>query len=167
MILETEADFEIVAEGAEVAEGVKVSQKLNPKVILMDLRMPGMDVITAIQHLSQDQPEAAVIILTTYNEDELMFEGLKAGARGYLLKDTERTPLFNSIRAAARGETLLSPEIMERVLSQVDKLKKPRKDLEKNFLTEREQEVLSGVAEGKTSKEAARPNSLNDPIMYW
>ncbi len=83
----------------------------------MDLRMPNMDGLTAIERLRAEQPEIAVVILTTFNEDDLMLRGLQAGARGYLLKDTDRATLFDTIRAAARGETLLKPEIMARLLS--------------------------------------------------
>ena len=118
LILETEPDFEVIGEAADGVEAVNLATELSPDVILMDLRMPRMDGLTAIQHLQTEQPDIAIIILTTYTEDELMFKGLKSGARGYLLKDTERATLFNTIRAAARGETLLSPQVMERVLAQ-------------------------------------------------
>jgi NarL family two-component system response regulator YdfI len=151
LILETVADFDVVGEAQDGAEAVRLAEELQPKVILMDLRMPGMDGITALQTLQKEQPEISVIILTTYNEDDLMFKGLQAGARGYLLKDTGRETLFNTIRAAARGETLLSPEIMERVLNQAgEKSAEPEAEV-----TERELEVLREVAEGKTSKQIA------------
>lgn len=151
LILETVADFEVVGEAEDGAEAVRLVEELKPKVVLMDLRMPGMDGITALQRLQKEQPEISVIILTTYNEDDLMFKGLQSGARGYLLKDTGREALFNTIRAAARGETLLSPEIMERVLNQAGE-KTPDPDAE---ITERELEVLREVGEGKTSKQIA------------
>jgi NarL family two-component system response regulator YdfI len=151
LILETVTDFDVVGEAQDGAEAVRLAEELQPKVILMDLRMPGMDGITALQKLQKEQPEVSVIILTTYNEDDLMFKGLQAGARGYLLKDTGRDALFNTIRAAARGETLLSPEIMERVLNQAgEKTSEPEAEV-----TERELEVLRAVAEGKTSKQIA------------
>lgn len=153
LILETVQDFIVVGEAADGSEAIDLAAELSPDVVLMDLRMPKMDGITAIQHLGADQPEVAVIILTTYNEDEMMYRGLQAGARGYLLKDTGKEPLFNTIRAAARGETLLSPEIMERVLSQ--KTTEVEKKVGGMELTEREGEVLAGVAEGQTSKEIA------------
>lgn len=155
LIFETVDDIEVVGEAADGAEGIDLVKELDPNLVLMDLRMPGMDGITAIQHLSIQKPDLAVIILTTYNEDEMMLKGLKAGARGYLLKDTEREPLFNTIRAAARGETLLSPEIMARVLSQAGKDAVPKNIASGIALTDREQEVLLSVSEGKTSKEIA------------
>jgi NarL family two-component system response regulator YdfI len=153
LILETVQDFVVIGEAADGSEAIRMVAELSPEVILMDLRMPKMDGITAIQQLGKDQPEIAVIILTTYNEDELIYKGLQAGARGYLLKDTGKEPLFNTIRAAARGETLLSSEIMERLLFQ--KEMKADKRVGEMELTEREEEVLTAVAEGQTSKEIA------------
>jgi NarL family two-component system response regulator YdfI len=153
LILETVQDFMVIGEAADGSEAIELAAELSPDVVLMDLRMPKMDGITAIQHLQEDRPEIAVIILTTYNEDEMMYKGLQAGARGYLLKDTSKEPLFNTIRAAARGETLLNPEIMERVLSQ--KATEAEKKVGGMALTEREGEVLTAVAEGQTSKEIA------------
>lgn len=154
LILETEDGFDLVGEAADGAEAVKLASELHPDVVLMDLRMPGMDGITAIEHLRVEQPGMAVVILTTFNEDDLMVRGLRAGARGYLLKDTDRQTLFNTLRAAAQGETLLKPEIMSRLLLRVDKPAKnaPGGGLE---LSEREREVLAAVALGERSKEIA------------
>ena len=122
----------------------------------MDLRMPNMDGLTAIEKLRVEQPNIAVVILTTFNEDDLMLRGLQAGARGYLLKDTDRNTLFNTIRAAARGETLLKPEIMARVLSLANASSTNEiHSSEFANLTEREQEVLEAVARGERSKEIA------------
>ncbi len=154
LILETEEGFQLVGEAADGAEAVSLTAKLHPDVVLMDLRMPGMDGITAIERLQAGQPEVAVVILTTFNEDDLMVRGLRAGARGYLLKDTDRQTLFNTLRAAAQGETLLKPEIMGRLLSQLNQLApaSPGGGLE---LSEREREVLAAVARGERSKEIA------------
>jgi NarL family two-component system response regulator YdfI len=90
LILETAEDLELVGEATDGAEALRLCGQLNPDVVLMDLRMPGMDGLTAIEHLRSEQPEVAVVILTTFNEDELMLRGLRAGAKGYLLKDTGR-----------------------------------------------------------------------------
>jgi two-component system, NarL family, response regulator YdfI len=160
LILETEVDFELVGEAADGAEAVRLCGELHPTVVLMDLRMPMMDGLTAIERLQAEQPETAVIILTTFNEDDLMLRGLQAGAKGYLLKDTDRETLFNSIRAAARGETLLKPDIMARLLSKTgsgNSTGDARTDL-----TEREMEVLRRVAEGERSKEIAVRLSISE-----
>ncbi len=155
LILETETDFELVGEASDGVEALTFCKKLKPDVVLMDLRMPNMDGLTAIEKLRVEQPNIAVVILTTFNEDDLMLRGLQAGARGYLLKDTDRTTLFNTIRAAARGETLLKPEIIARVLSRTNVPLTKIESTEPVNLTEREQEVLEAVARGERSKEIA------------
>jgi len=150
LILETEDDFELIGEAADGAEALRLCADLHPDVVLMDLRMPGMDGITAIEKLRQTHPEIAVVILTTFNEDELMLRGIRAGAKGFLLKDTDRGTLFDTIRAAARGETLLKPEIMARLLNVAS-----APAITPFNLTEREKEVLAAVARGERSKEIA------------
>ena len=150
LILETEDEFAVVGEAANGGDAIRLTGELRPRVVLMDLQMPGTDGLTAIERIHAQWPEVAIVILTTYDEDNLMARGLRAGARGYLLKDTTRQALFNTLRAAARGDTLLRPEVLERVLKQL-----PRGECSPNALalTEREAEVLSGVARGERSKE--------------
>ncbi|MFZ5820481.1 MAG: LuxR C-terminal-related transcriptional regulator [Chloroflexota bacterium] len=138
---------------------------LNPQVILMDLQMPRMDGITAIGHLRKDYPDIAIVILTTYNEDDLMIRGLQSGARGYLLKDSSRESLLDTIHAAAKGETLLKPEILARVLAPSSRGKPfegPQGKPESTTLTDstltltgRELEVLQLAAKGERNKEMA------------
>ena len=153
LILETAEGMALVGEAADGAEAVRLAGQVQPDVVLMDLRMPGMDGLTAIERLRETHPHIAVVILTTYNEDDLMLRGLKAGARGYLLKDTGRETLFHAIRAAARGEMLLKPEIIAKVLAHAAAPEPASAvDLE---LTEREREVLEAVAQGERSKEIA------------
>ncbi|MBP7688575.1 MAG: response regulator transcription factor [Thermoflexales bacterium] len=152
LILEAEDDFVVVGEAADGREAIELVRQHQPQVVLMDLRMPGMDGLTAIKHLRQQWPDLNIVILTTYNEDALMIEGLRSGARSYLLKDTKRQVLFDTLRAAARGEALLRPDVMARVLSQSAVPAKPAEDL---TLTDREREVLIGVARGERSKEVA------------
>lgn len=156
LILETEDGFELVGEAADGAEALRLAEELQPDLVLMDLRMPVMDGLTAVEQLHIRQPHTAVVILTTYNEDELMLRGLQAGARGYLLKDTGRQVLFDTIRAAVRGETLLSPAVMARLLAKTAPAAAshtaPSTGLD---LTEREKEILKAVAEGQRSKEIA------------
>ena len=155
LILDTEDGFELVGEASDGAEAVKLAGELHPDVILMDLRMPNMDGIIAIELLAEKQPEIAIVILTTFDEDELMVRGLRAGAKGFLLKDTDRATLFDSIRAAARGETLLKPDVMARLLAQTQTRSGSKPHTENVDLTGREMEVLQAAAQGKTSKEIA------------
>lgn len=153
LILETAEGIEIVGEAADGAECLRLVPDLKPDVILMDLQMPRMDGITAIHHLRREYPDIAIVILTTFNEDDLMIRGLQAGARGYLLKDTSRENLLDTIQAAARGETLLKPEILARVLSaKPAPASDPQAD---STLTERELEVLQAAARGERNKEIA------------
>jgi len=154
LILETEAGFELVGEAADGAEALERCAELHPQVVLMDLRMPGMDGLTAIERLHAGQPEIAVVILTTFNEDDLMLRGLRAGAKGYLLKDTDRETLFHTLRAAARGETLLQPEILARLLAHGGTARGGSAGPESE-LSEREGEVLQAVGRGERSKEIA------------
>ena len=163
LILETEDDLEVVGQASDGAEAVRLAVDLQPDVVLMDLRMPGMDGLSAIQQLKTEAPGIAVVILTTYNEDDLMLRGLKAGARGYLLKDTARAVLFDTIRAAAQGRTLLSPEVLARVLAvQDDSTGGPPEPENGITLTDREMEVLQAAARGDRSKEIARDLGITE-----
>ena len=156
LILETADGFEVVGEAADGAECLRLLPDLAPDVVLMDLQMPGMDGITTIGHLRRKYPEIAIVILTTFNEDEMMLQGLQAGARGYLLKDTDRQTLLDTITAAARGETLLKPEILSRVLAlQQAPAAAPASPNEDSPLTNRELEVLRAAALGERNKEIA------------
>jgi NarL family two-component system response regulator YdfI len=157
LILDSEEGFVVVAEAADGLEAVELSGTLQPNVVLMDLRMPRMDGLEAIQRIRARWPHIAIVILTTYNEDDLMLRGLQAGALSYLLKDTNRQTLFECLRAASRGEALLRPDILERVLS--TKAPSPEQDRRgpqrENPLTEREMEVLLAAARGQRNKEIA------------
>lgn len=157
LILSMEDDLDVVGEAANGETAVRLAGELQPDVVLMDLRMPGMGGLEAIEHILARWPKIAVVILTTYNEDELMMHGLQAGARGFLLKDTGRDALFHTIRAAARGETLLQPEVLARVLAYKGPVAAPTAEPgEQETLTERELEVLTAVAHGDRNKEIAR-----------
>ena len=157
LILSMEDDLEVVGEAANGETAVRLTDELQPDVVLMDLRMPGMRGLEAIEQILAQWPQMAIVILTTYNEDDLMMRGLQAGARGFLLKDTGRETLFHTIRAAARGETLLQPEIMLRVMAHAGQNTKPAaaEPIEQDILTERELEVLTAVARGDRNKEIA------------
>lgn len=155
LILETAENIEVVGEATDGSECLRLVPELKPDVILMDLQMPHMDGITAIQHLRKDHEDIAIVILTTYNEDDLMIRGLQAGARGYLLKDASREHLLDTIAAAAKGETLLKPEILARVLAAQSQPKAAAPTQVDSTLTDRELEVLHAAARGERNKEIA------------
>jgi NarL family two-component system response regulator YdfI len=122
----------------------------------MDLRMPEMDGLTAIKHLRADFPKVAVIILTTYNEDKLMLQGLQLGAHSYLLKDVDRQTLIRTIKAGAHGEILLQPEILQRIVNQGGaQASTTAPEIVDTTLTDREIEVIRRVAAGERNKEIA------------
>lgn len=157
LILETADNIEVIGEAADGAAAIQFVAEHKPDVVLMDMRMPGMDGLTAIEHLQRDHPDVAVVILTTFNEDELMLRGLQAGARGFLLKDTVRATLLDTIQAAAKAETLLQSDVMNRLLAhtQAKSINAGEKTADSSdpiSLTERELEVLQAVAAGETNK---------------
>jgi len=151
----------IFAEAVNGAEALTQVEAHHPDVVLMDLQMPVMDGITAVETLRQTHPDLAIVILTTYKENDLLLRGLKAGARGYLLKDTDRQTLINTVHAAARGETLLKPEIMQQVLAHQDTPPAPKAEIV-NPLSARELEVLTMVADGARNKEIAHQLNITE-----
>lgn len=155
LILETSDKFQVVGEAKNGQEALELLGSINPDVILMDLNMPVMGGLEAIQALKDKNDPTPVIILTTYNEDELMIGGLALGAKGYLLMDTNRENLFRNIESAVRGETLLSADILERVMAA--KLQKPpvSAKTESALLSDKETYILQSVARGFKSKEIA------------
>ncbi len=142
-------DFEVVGEAGNGAEAVAAAMSLRPDVILMDLRMPEVDGVQAISMLSDAGCAARVLVLTTYDTDGDVLAAIEAGATGYLLKDAPRTELFRAVRAAARGEAVLSPSVATRVVGQV------RAPVAPEAISQRELEVLELVARGATNRDAA------------
>ena len=155
LIMETVDHITVVAEAENGQDALDQIPDLDLDVVLMDLRMPVMDGLTAIERLLRNDSHLAIIILTTYNEDELMYKGLQLGARGYLLKDVDRQTLIRTIEAAAKGETLLQPDVLKRALRQGESKKAANNPQGHTDLTERETEVLLRVAAGERNKEIA------------
>jgi NarL family two-component system response regulator YdfI len=150
-VLEVASDLEPVGAAADGAEAVRLVGELSPDVVLMDLRMPGVDGIEAIRQIKERYPAVEIVILTTYDDDAYIVRGLRAGARGYLLKDTGRQALFDAIRAAARGESLLPSAVVDKVVA---RLAEPR-PAAGGDLSQREQEVLAWLADGASNREIA------------
>jgi DNA-binding NarL/FixJ family response regulator len=140
--------FEVLGEASDGAEALRLAQVLHPDVILMDLRMPGMDGVSAITELAKRGVTARVLVLTVYDTDSYVLPAIGAGATGYLLKDAPRAELLRAVRAAAHGQAVLSPAVATRLMSQ---FRAP----EPGPLSPRELEVLELVAAGNTNREAA------------
>ena len=157
-ILETASDLLPVGEATDGAEAVRLVQESAPDVVLMDLRMPSMDGIEAIRQIKARYPHVQAVILTTYDDDDDIVRGLRAGARGYLLKDTGRNALLEAIRAAARGESLLPSEVIDKVVAH---LQGPQ-PVEREMLSAREAQVLALLAQGSASKEIARRLGISE-----
>ncbi|HTU08787.1 MAG TPA: response regulator transcription factor [Trebonia sp.] len=147
-LFDRDPEFDVLGEAGDGAEAVRLAQELRPDVILMDLRMPGMDGVTAITELAARGVAARVLVLTTYDTDSHVLPAIEAGATGYLLKDAPRAELVRAVRAAAHGEAVLAPAVAARLMSRV-------RSPAAGPLSQRELEVLELVAAGTTNREAA------------
>lgn len=150
-MLSRQSDFEVVGEARDGVEAVNKAKELSPEVILMDLRMPELDGVDAMNQIKSAKPNTKFIILTTYSDDDYIFRGIEAGARGYLLKDAPREELFKAIRAVHRGESLIQPVVASKVLDRLTELSRRAPSGEE--LSERELEVLRLMAKGAANKE--------------
>lgn len=148
-MLSAEPDFEVVGEAADGAEAISLTSRLEPDVVLMDLRMPGVDGVAATARIKAERPETGILILTTYESDADILKAIEAGATGYLLKDAPREDLFKAIRTVAEGASPLAPAVAARLMQRV------RVPPEK-LLSAREIEVLELVARGTSNKDVAK-----------
>jgi NarL family two-component system response regulator YdfI len=161
LIFETEENYEVVGEAENGEKALVFIEQLKPDVILMDLNMPKMSGLEVIKVLNEKNNTVPIIILTTFNDDNLIMEGLSLGAKGYLLKDTTRHELIRTVESAIRGEILLQPEISKSIFSS----KKEPKQSNNSFnisITERELFVLQAIARGCTSKEIALDMGISE-----
>ncbi len=157
-ILELEGDIIVVAEAEDGQAGLDAYEELAPNVVLMDIRMPGMDGVEATRRLIERWPEARVIILTTFDDDEYIFEGLRAGALGYLLKDVSGSELAESIRKVAAGGALIEPSVARKVIAEFTRLEPAARSVNTGLpdpLSEREGEILKFLAQGLSNKRIA------------
>ncbi|GAA2778628.1 response regulator [Crossiella cryophila] len=151
-------EFAVLGEAADGAEAVRLARRLRPDVILMDLRMPGLDGVSAIRELAGQAPECRVLVLTTYDTDSYVLPAIEAGATGYLLKDAPREELLRAVRAAAKGEPVLAPSVAALLMNRV---RKPAP----GPLSPREVEVLELVAGGATNRVAAAELFLTEATV--
>lgn len=158
VLLELEPDLEVIGEAKDGLGALEAYAAHQPDVVLMDVRMPGLDGVEATWRLHERWPEARVIILTTFDDDEYVFEGLRAGALGYLLKDVSGAKLAEAIRTVAGGGALIEPSVAQRVLAEFARLAPPARRPDAGLaepLSEREREVLQLLALGLSNREIA------------
>ncbi len=156
-LLSVQPDIEVVGEASDGEEAIQLAAKLRPAVVLMDLQMPRLDGVEATRLLRDLVPNCRVIVLTTFEDDEYVFAGLRAGAVGYLLKDTSAEALVQAIRAAVRGESFIQPSVAAKVVAEFSRLadQVPRAEPLAESLSDRELEVLRLVSKGATNREIA------------
>jgi NarL family two-component system response regulator LiaR len=171
MFIEMQNDMEVLGEGTNGAEAVELAMRVKPDVILLDLLMPQMDGVQATRKILQDNPQARVLILTSFGEDDKVFPAIRAGAQGYLLKDIQPRDLVQAIRETFQGRAQLHPEVARRlmmVVSEDEHIQKPKPDsaLESlQGLTEREKEVLVYIANGLTNREIAEKMVISEKTV--
>ncbi len=158
-LLNAQDDITVVGEAGDGDEAVRLAVDLRPDVVLMDIRMPGLDGLGATRHIAGDERLAGVkvVILTTFDLDEYVFEAIRSGANGFLVKDTEPAELLRAVRAVVAGDALLSPGVTRRLIEEfANRAKDPVALPDLARLTDREREVVTLVAEGLTNDEIAR-----------
>lgn len=162
MLLKLEKDIEVVGQAPDGAEAVELVKKVQPDLVLMDLKMPGLNGIEATRQIRAAYPQIKVLVLTTYDDDEWVFDAIRAGASGYLLKDTPREEVIKAVRGTVAGKSFIDPAVAGKLLQQVAGQQTQPASLLTDKLTEREVDVLRLIARGFTNADIAERLHLSE-----
>lgn len=165
LLLEMEDDLQVVGEAENGAMAIKMYTDLQPDVVLMDIRMPGMDGVEATRRITERYPKARVIILTTFDDDAYIFDALRIGALGYLLKDISGPELAMAVREVSQGGALIQPSVARKVIAEFSRMAPSTNEVRPSLqevLTDREKDILKGISRGLTNKEIALQLSLTE-----
>jgi DNA-binding NarL/FixJ family response regulator len=162
LLLKLESDIEIVGIASDGAEAVDMVEQMKPDLVLMDLKMPVMNGVDATREILAKNPGVRVLVLTTYGTDDWVFDALRAGASGYLLKDAPREGVLNAIRGTVNGKTYLDPAVAGKVIGELTNSKKKPATLITSKLTDREVEVLRSLARGLTNEDISKQLFLSE-----
>jgi DNA-binding NarL/FixJ family response regulator len=165
LLLAREPDIDVIAEARNGVEAVQQAARFNPTVVLMDIRMPELDGLEATRQILAADPSARILILTTFDLDEYVYEGLQAGASGFVLKDDPPEQLIAALRTVAAGDALLSPAVTKRVIRQFTRLPRPVAPAAVSELTARELEIFRLIAEGLSNNEIAERLFIGDTTV--
>ncbi len=161
-LLNNQPDFVVIDEASTASEAVEKATRHRPDVVVMDIRLPGKSGVEACRRIKEQTPETEVIMLTSYAEDEILFDAISAGAAGYVLKQVGGDELIRAVRCAGKGEALLDPAVTQRVLAKVREAAHHEQAAAFGDLTEQELRVLSLVSEGRTNKQIAKALFLGE-----
>ncbi|MBB6098134.1 DNA-binding NarL/FixJ family response regulator [Deinobacterium chartae] len=164
-LLENEGDIRVIGEAASGREAIRFAAETKPDVILMDIQMPELDGVKACQSILEINPAARVIMITMYRQDSYVFEAVKAGARGYVLKDADASTLIDAIRRVAEGEALLEPDLAQSVLDDFREKREVLPSEKHNDLNERETTILRLLAQGHSNQEIALKLDISEKTV--
>ncbi|HKJ26018.1 MAG TPA: response regulator transcription factor [Anaerolineales bacterium] len=164
-LLSNYPEYEVIAEASNADEAIKTTTEYKPDVIIMDIRLPGKSGIDATKEIMEIEPDTKVIMLTSYAEDDLLFDAINAGAYGYILKQIGSDDLINALEAIGRGEALLDPALTQKVFKRVREASRKATDEAFATLSDQEMRILSLISEGKTNKEIAADIFLSEKTV--